>query len=146
MNSKGGSPTLPSPSISPESPSRTQSKKRKKSVKKTLKGFNFDNKKPGKLNPYRKIKIGPIEYHSYVEDAVLDFVEQLCLGYLWDVRYNQGWIARHDETGKVVRILEGIITYKKMRKTGKDMDTLYGERFPAWTLVELATVIREMWD
>jgi len=97
-------------------------------------------------NPWRKITIDASKNYE-TDDIVLDFVIQFVSGYVWACKHNYNFMAQHDELPALERLLDSAISYRKMRDDGKvNEDEIYGTRFAAWLLVQLAALQPGMWD
>lgn len=97
-------------------------------------------------NPHKSIHIDVRGYWE-TEGTVLDFMEQFIGGYVWACKHDVSFIAVHDEAPRLQQLLDRVIAYKAcLADPKKDAEAFYGERFSAWALVELATVLPSMWD
>ena len=93
-------------------------------------------------NPVTTITITPKWWD--VEDDVLSFIEQLCSGYLWEVKYGTAFIAQHDERREVENLLRTIHSLKHQDKEGRWVPN-HDEEI-ALLLVDFARLVPRMWD
>lgn len=97
-------------------------------------------------NPFSKIHID-VEHYWETEDTVLSFLEQFVGGYVWACKHDENFIAVHDEAPGLQRLYDRVLAYRAMKADPeRDEEEFYGQRFVAWCLVELATVLPSMWD
>lgn len=110
-----------------------------------------DRKLSGKMthdqdNPFSKIVIDVPHYWD-TEDTVLAFLEQFVGGYVWACKHDSSFVAVHEEAPRLQQLYDRVLAYKAMKADPeRDEEEFYGQRFTAWCLVELATVLPSMWD
>lgn len=112
------------------------------SVKRKLSGHlthNLDN-------PFKRILV-EVPYYWETEDTLLSLIRQFVGGYVWACKHDETFIAVHNEAPRLQRLYDGITAYLECKADPeKDEEEFYGQRFAAWCLVELATLLPSMWD
>lgn len=93
-------------------------------------------------NPITEIRITP-RWYSLQED-VISFIEQICEGYLWEVKFGTAFIAVHDERYEVERILHHIQSLKHRHHEGRWVPNDAEEY--ALLLIDFARIVPRMWD
>lgn len=93
-------------------------------------------------NPVKQITIEPKWYG--LQGDVLDFIEQICEGYLWEIKFGTAFIAQHDERREVERIQYGIQSIRHRENKGRWVPNMDEEL--ALLMVDFARVVPKMWD
>lgn len=104
--------------------------------------FKFPSSEELYKNPVEKIEITPQWFD--LKDNILDFIEQICEGYLWECRHGTAFIARHDERQEVERVMQGIQSLRHRENKGRWVPN-YDEAMDL-LMVDFARVVPKMWD
>ena len=80
-----------------------------------------------------------------VKESVMEFIEELLEGYLWEVKFGTSFIAVHDEAREAERILHWIQSLKHREET-KDRWVPNRDEEEALILVDFARLVPKMWD
>ena|SRR5688572_26946420 len=93
-------------------------------------------------NPVTTITIEPRWWD--LEEDVLKFIDELCQGYLWEIKHGTAFIARHDERREIENILYHLHSLKLADKEGRWVPNHDEE--VALLLVDFARLVPRMWD
>lgn len=117
-----------------------------KKIKKLVKTMN-EGKMPSTEelyeNPIKKIVIKPKWWD--LKENVLDFVEQLCEGYLWEIKFGTRFVAVHTERDEVERIMHAIQSLRHRNETKQRWVPNYDSELDL-LMVDFARVLPKMWD
>ena len=94
-------------------------------------------------NPVQEITLKPQWYDLH--ETVIDFIEKLLMGYLWEVKFGFSFIAHHDESREVERLLSKIAFLKRI---GEDKDHWWPKEEEEYQLlmVDFARLVPSLWD
>lgn len=97
-------------------------------------------------NPYNTIHVD-VDYYWDVEKTVLSLLEQFVGGYVWACKHDETFVAQHHEAAELQHLYDSLVAYREcLADPKRDAEEWYGQRFVAWSLIKLATILPSMWD